>query len=96
MSKIKPVSEATETFTIPTQPPQPPTLLDVDKLALELAKAHRQTALAEAQTAQARAENAELSFRYTVLQIYRKYGLQDNDTIDPTTGTITLGAKEGQ
>lgn len=56
-------------------------LLDVDKLSLDLAKAHNQSALSEAKVAQVKAENSELVFRYLVLQLYRKYGLSDTDSI---------------
>lgn len=63
----------------------------VDKMALDLAKSKRQLAQAELATAQAKSESSELAFRYTILQIYRKYSLNDNDTINPDTGEITLG-----
>lgn len=53
-----------------------------DRLTLEIAKLNRKVALAEAQTALAKNEASELSFKYTVLQIYRKYNLNDTDIID--------------
>lgn len=61
---------------------------EVDRLALELAKSRRQTALAEAKTALAQNENAELSYKYIVLQIYMKYSLTSNDALDEATGQI--------
>lgn len=67
-------------------------LMDVDKLALDLARQRRQTALAEAKTALAQNENAELSYKYTVLQIYMKYGLTDADAISEAGDIIRGGA----
>lgn len=56
-------------------------LSDVDRMALELAKSRRQTVLAEAKTALAHNENAELAYKYVVLQLYMKYGLTEADAI---------------
>jgi hypothetical protein len=71
-------------------PPPTPKLMDVDKMALDLAKERRQTALAEAKTALAKNENAELAFKYIVLQLYMKYGLTSNDAISEN-GDIVIG-----
>lgn len=71
-------------------PPAAPRLSDVDRLALELAKSKRQTALAEAKTALANNENAELSYKYVVLQLYMKYGLSERDAVGED-GTIHIG-----
>lgn len=69
-----------------------PKLLDVDRMALELAKQRRQTALAEAKTALAQNENAELAYKYVVLQIYMKYGLTDADAISESGDIVKNGA----
>jgi len=69
-----------------------PRLMDVDRMALELAKQRRQTALAEAKTALAQNENAELSYKYVVLQLYMKYGLSDADAISEGGEIIKNGA----
>lgn len=73
-----------------TPAPANPKLLDVDRLTLELAKEQRKTALAEAKTAVANSEKAELTFRYIVLQLYYKYGLDSNDAITEN-GEIAKG-----
>lgn len=69
-----------------------PKLMDVDRMALELAKQRRQTALAEAKTALAQNENAELAYKYVVLQIYMKYGLTDADAISENGDIVKNGA----
>lgn len=63
-----------------------------DRLSLELAKLNRKLALAEAQTALAKNENAELSYKYVVLQIYMKYGLTEKDAINENGEIIKDGA----
>lgn len=67
-------------------------LQEVDKMALELAKQRRQTALAEAKTALAQNENAELAYKYVVLQLYMKYGLTEADAISENGEIIHGGA----
>ena len=69
-----------------------PRLVEVDRMALELAKSRRQTALAEAKTALAQNDNAELSYKYVVLQLYMKYGLSDRDAINENGEIIKDGA----
>lgn len=66
-------------------------LEEVDRLALELSKANRKTALAQAEKALAQNETAELAYKYVVLQLYMKYGLNQADTINEATGEITRG-----
>lgn len=73
-----------------------PKLSEVDKMALDLAKERRLTALAEAKTAMAKNENAELSFKYTVLQIYMKYSLNQDDAISEDGTIIKGGALQRQ
>jgi len=73
-----------------------PRLMDVDRMALELARQRRQTALAEAKTALAQNENAELAYKYVVLQLYMKYGLTDADAISENGEIIKNGALQQQ
>ncbi len=73
-----------------------PRLMDVDRMALELARQRRQTALAEAKTALAQNENAELAYKYVVLQLYMKYGLSDADAISENGEIIKNGAIQQQ
>lgn len=81
-----------ETMAEVPQAPVKETLNEVDKLALELAKSKRQTALAEAKTALAHNETAELSYKYVVLQIYMKYGLNSSDAISEAGEILRGGA----
>jgi hypothetical protein len=69
-----------------------PKLMDIDRMALELARQQRATALAEARTALAQNEKAELAYKYVVLQLYMKYGLTDADAISETGDIIKNGA----
>ena len=69
-----------------------PRLLDIDRMALELARQQRATALAEARTALAQNEKAELAYKYVVLQLYMKYGLTDADAISETGEIVRGGA----
>lgn len=70
----------------------PQKLLDIDRMALELARQQRATALAEARTALAQNEKAELAYKYVVLQLYMKYGLTDADAISETGDIVRGGA----
>lgn len=56
-------------------------LSDLDRLALELAKAKKETATAEARAALANNEKADLAYKYVILQLYMKYGLTEVDGI---------------
>jgi hypothetical protein len=71
-------------------PPPAPRLSEVDKAALDLAKERRASAQSEVKLAQAKGENAELAFRYVVLQLYMKYGLTNQDAL-AEDGTIVVG-----
>ena len=84
------IAEVPEMMSIPAL--TTPRLMDVDRMALELAKQRRQTALAEAKTALAQNENAELAYKYVVLQLYMKYGLTDADAISEGGDIIKGGA----
>src|SRR5579871_4637118 len=86
--------------TPPTPPPPPPVLSagperlsEVDRLNLDLARTKRQTALAEAKTALANNENAELSYKYLVLQLYMKYGLTADDALSEAGDIVRGGAR---
>lgn len=70
----------------------PQKLLDIDRMALELARQQRLTALADARTAMANNEKAELAYKYVVLQLYMKYGLTDADAISETGDIVRGGA----
>jgi hypothetical protein len=76
--------------TVAVATPVPNKLSEVDKLSLDLARAKRQTVLAEAKTALANNDNAELSYKYLILQLYMKYGLTAADAISEA-GDIVLG-----
>lgn len=65
---------------------------EVDRLNLALSKSKRETALAEAKTALANNENAELAYKYIVLQIYMKYGLTPSDAINENGEIVRGGA----
>lgn len=65
---------------------------EVDRLNLELAKSKREVALADAKTAIANNEKAELAYRYVVLQLYMKYGLNANDAITEGGEIVRGGA----
>jgi hypothetical protein len=67
-------------------------LTDADRLALELGKANKKTAIAIAEKAIAQNETAELAYKYTVLQIYMKYGLSESDAISETGEILKGGA----
>jgi hypothetical protein len=78
---------------VPVPVPAPPAkLLDIDKAALDLARERRKTALAEAKTALAQNDNAELSYKYVILQLYMKYGLSDRDAISENGDIVKDGA----
>jgi len=66
-------------------------IVEEDRLALELAKANRKVALAEAEKALAKNESAEISYRYVVLQIFMKYGLNPSADLLKEDGTVVRG-----
>ena len=71
----------------------PQKLQEVDRLTLELSKANRKIALAQAEKALAQNETAELAYKYVVLQLYMKYGLNENDAINEAGDILKNGAK---
>lgn len=67
-------------------------LQEVDRLALELSKANRKISLANAEKALAQNETAELGYKYVVLQLYMKYGLNETDALTEAGEIIKGGA----
>ena len=101
MTKEKASKAAAQAPAVPVEVPAPPPaevpkLQEADRLALELAKSKRQTALAEAKTALANNENAELAYKYVVLQLYMKYGLTERDAISEAGEILVGGAINAQ
>lgn len=66
-------------------------LQESDRLALELAKMNKRLAAVNAEKALAQNETADVHYKYVVLQIYMKYGLGPNDSIDEN-GNIIKGS----
>lgn len=80
---------------VPSTPPAPSEKMsDVDVLTLALAKSRSRAALAEAKTAVSQSEKAELDYRYTVLQLYRKYSLSDSDAFSEDGSIVRGGASQ--
>jgi hypothetical protein len=70
----------------------PETISNLDKMALELAIMNRKVSLAQAEKALAQNEASELSYKYMLLQMYMKYGLNtETDALDEK-GNIHRGA----
>lgn len=67
-------------------------LSEVDRLALELAKANKKIALTQAEKAIAQNETSELAYKYVVLQLYMKYGLTEADAISEAGDILRGGA----
>lgn len=70
----------------------PEKLSEVDRLALELAKANKKIALTQAEKAIAQNETSELAYKYVVLQLYMKYGLTEVDAISEAGDILRGGA----
>lgn len=77
------------TAEVMSAPPAPQRISEEDMLKWELAKLNKQLAISQAETALAKSDVADLHHRYTVLQIYMKYKLTDQDTIN--NGVIVFG-----
>lgn len=90
------VPEVEQTVTSPDVAPPLPKLLDVDRLALDLAKERRVSAQSEVKLAQSKGETAELAFRYVVLQLYMKYGLSSSDALNENGDIVIGGAAQAQ
>jgi hypothetical protein len=69
-----------------------PKLQEIDRMALELAKANRKVTLANAEKALAQNETSELAYKYVVLQLYMKYGLTEVDAISEAGEILRGGA----
>jgi GAF domain-containing protein len=65
-----------------------------DILLLTNSKNNKQAALARAQLAVEQSKSADLAYEYHVLQIYRKYGLSDQDTIDENWNVVVKGVNK--
>ena len=102
MSKVKDVKmvvpEGVSVDPVVAAPPPVPTpvpnpkIAEEDRLALELAKSRRETALAQAKEAVAKNDTADLAYKYVVLQIYMKYGLNQNDALNENGDIVRGGA----
>lgn len=96
MSKVKntEIAKVDDPVALPAPtPPVPITkLTEEDKLALEVAKARRETALAQAKEALAKNETAELAYKYVTLQLFMKYGLTASDAIGENGDLLRGGA----
>jgi hypothetical protein len=78
---------AVDTVSLPKEK-----LSEVDKLTLDLARQRKQTALAEANTAIAQNNNADLTYKYVILQLYMKYSLTEADAISENGDVLRGGA----
>lgn len=67
-------------------------LQEQDRMMLELAKSRKGTAEAQAKEAVAKAETADLAYRYLVLQIFTKYGMNAADALTEGGDIIRGGA----
>jgi hypothetical protein len=67
-----------------------------DRLNLELAKANRKVALANAEKALAQNESSETNYRYIVLQIFMKYGMNPGADLLHEDGTVKRGGVQEQ
>ncbi len=68
----------------------PERLSDEDMLTIERANNKRQIAVANAKAATAEAEAAEMGYKNLVMQLFLKYGLSQEDAINPD-GTVKRG-----
>lgn len=105
MSKEKKVTAVQNSHNTDVSVPPPPStsekepsekMLEVDKMALDLAKSRKETALAQAKEALAKNETADLNYKYVVLQLYMKYGLTQADAISEGGDIVRNGAIQAQ
>lgn len=71
--------------------PEREKLMEGDIAALEIAKLNRKVALKEAEKALAQNESAETAFKYIVLQLFMKYGLNTAADAIGDDGKILYG-----
>jgi len=95
----KAVKEPHTGTTASAPPPAPPvapapqeTISEADRMSLELAKANRKTALAQAEKALAENQLAEMNYKYIILQLYMKYGLNETDALSEDGKILRGGA----
>ena len=67
-----------------------PQLSEVDKVSLNQILMNRKMSLLQAEKVLAQHELSEMTYKYSILQLYMKYGLTANDNIDEN-GNIILG-----
>lgn len=104
VASVDNVVDLPATPATPPTPPSPPAaqaappvqekMAEQDRMALELAKSKRETALAQAKEALAKNETADLAYKYVVLQLYMKYGLNANDAISENGDIVRGGAAQ--
>lgn len=70
-------------------------LSEIDKSKIALSIMNRKLALANAQRVLAEQENAELAYKYLVVQLYMKYGLSKEHVITDN-GEILLKSEQGE
>jgi hypothetical protein len=87
------VSQTPQTVPLPPPVKPPESIINEDKAFLELAKMKRQLALKEAEKALAQNESAGFAYQSALLQLYVKYGLSMEDSLDEQTGIITRKIK---
>ncbi len=68
---------------------------ELDQMNLTLAKMRHQVANSEAKAAIAINEQADLAYKYIVLQLYMRYGLSEADAIDASGNIVRGGAVPG-
>ena len=86
-------SEDTKETVVPVAVPVEK-LSESDVNRLELAKMNKRVALANAEKALAENNSAELAYKYTVLELYMKYGLTAADALDEQ-GNVHRGVNKG-
>jgi hypothetical protein len=82
------MTNITESEVVPVEK-----LSDEDKRLLELNEANRRIARAEMAAATARSESIETQYKYLVLQLFVKYNLTSEDSINEAGVIIRGGAK---
>ena len=70
---------------------KPVALEEADKATLNQAILNRKVALLQAEKVLAQHELAEMTFKYIKVQLFRKYGLNDNDQINEAGEIIRAG-----
>ena len=71
-------------------PPEIAKIDEDDKSVLQTAKTNKTIALLNAEKAISQHQTAEINYKYVILQLYMKYGLTQEDSIDEQ-GNIQRG-----